>query len=149
MSKDLTSANKVSRGMASRYIKPSCIEHDKILNESFDLRDGNPPERFVSFFKIDLDTNEKMFIAANSCITMRKKPNGAIALLDIKITLEEINDEDDDIICFKEQGLPHCGLIYLVRDLTKIQEAKATLSFLAAKNFSIIKDIDSITQLGV
>lgn len=141
MSKDLI--NKIYEGIVSRYIKPSCVNVSEILNESFDLRDGNPPETFVSFFKINSDTDDNMFINANSCITMTKKLNGIITLLDIEMTLEEINDEEEDIICFREQGLPHCGLVYLVGSLTKIQEAKATLSFLAAKKFRTIKDINS------
>ncbi len=149
MSKYLINSNKISEGIASRYIKPSCIETDSILNESFDLRDGDPPEIFVSFFKIDSDEDENMFITANSCITINKKPHGAITLLDIKITLEEVNDEGDDIVCFKEQKLPHCGLIYLVKDLTKIQEAKTTLSFLATKKFCRIKDIKSIPRVKI
>lgn len=148
MSKDLIN-NNIYEGIASRYIKPSCIENNKILDDSFDLRDGKPPETFVSFFKIDLDEEQNMFIAADSCIVITKKPNGIITLLDIKITLEEINDEDDDIVCFKEQRLPHCGLIYLVKDLTKIQEAKTTLSFLATKKFRRIKDINSTPQLEI
>lgn len=142
MSNDLTIEKNILDGILSRYIKPSCIKGDAISNEAFDLRNGKPPETFVSFFKIENNTDENMFINANYCIKFEKKPAGAIILLDVANVLEEVNDEGEDIIKFFEEKLPHCGLIYLVKDTVKVQEAKTTLSYLAKKRFRLIQNIE-------
>lgn len=67
--------------------------------------------------------------------------NSAIALLGIEECLEEVNDESQDLIEFKDQDLPHCGLYYLTENLVKIQEVKTTLGFLAQSNFKKTSDI--------
>ena len=147
MSQNLTSISMHS-GNVSRYIKPSFIKDGKILNEAFDLRDRTPPEKFVSFYKIEKNEISLMFTSALVFIKMTISPNGLITILDIEEVLEFINDEDKDIIAFSEQSLPHCGLEYLTNNLTKILEAKTTLSYLAQQKYSFIKDIEKdITKL--
>ncbi|WP_321919789.1 hypothetical protein [Paraburkholderia tropica] len=66
---------------------------------------------------------------------------GSIALLEIEEALAEVNDEIEPIIGFVEKGLPHCGLVYLTPRQEKIQEAKATLCFLAKNRLSSVKTI--------
>lgn len=78
---------------------------------------------------------------AKKIIKIIKKPNGAVTILDVAKALADINDEGQDIIRFVKKGLPHCGLVYLSKSLTKIQEAKTTLSFLASERFRLVKCI--------
>jgi len=141
MSQSLVSSSNIYKGTISRYIKPSFIENKKILNETFDLRERKPPEEYVSFYLVNKGVENGIFMQAISFLRIKPNPNGAIALLDIQEVLEEINDEDDDIITFVEKKLPHCGLVYLSNNLTKIQEVKTTLSYLATSNFMYIKEI--------
>lgn len=142
MSQNLAITSKIDTGTISRYIKPSFMENGKILNEAFDLREWTPPEKFVSFYKVEENDEDKNFILAIDYLSITPKKNGAIILLDIEESLEEVNDEVEDIIAFTEQDLPHCGLIYIdEKNLTKIQEAKTTLSYLASDRFRYIRDI--------
>ncbi len=148
MSQNLTDISRINDGIVSRYIKPSLMKEGKILNEAFDLRDRTPPEEFVSFYKVEKNEINLMFTYALSFIKMTISPNGLITLFNVEEVLESINDEDDDIIAFSEQSLPHCGLEYLTNNLTKILEAKTTLSYLAQQKYSFIKDIEKdITKL--
>lgn len=150
MSQNLTDSSRINDGIVSRYIKPSLIKEGKILNEAFDLRDRTPPEEFVSFYRVEKKEINLMFISALGFIKMNISQNGLITLLDVEEVLENINDEGDDIIAFSEQNLPHCGLEYLTDNLTKIQEAKTTLSYLAQQEYSFIKDIEEdVTKLGL
>lgn len=148
MSKSLVTTSNVEEGTVSRYIKPSFIEDGKILNEAFDLRDRKPPEKYVSFYLVSKNIESDTFIQAMSFLHIVPKQNGAMILLDVQEVLEEVNDEDDELITFKEKGLPHCGLIYLSNNLTKIQEIKTTLSYLATNNFKYIKQIEKHEKLN-
>ncbi len=141
MSKNLVSASKINKGNVSRYIKPSFIEDEKILNVAFDLRDRTPPEEFVSFYLLKNSDEDSMYKEAIELLPISPKKDGAMILLDIKEALEEINDEVDEIINFVEKSLPHCGMIYLTNNLSKIQEAKTTLSYLVKNRFKLIKNI--------
>jgi len=136
--------NNLIDGIVSRYVKPSFIKNNIISNDLFDLRDMTPPEEFVSFYKVDDIDEDIRFTTAKSCLRMSISQNGAIVLLDIDEVLDEINDEEIDIISFTEQNLPHCGLNYITSSLTKIQEAKTTLSYLASQRFKFIKDIKKL-----
>lgn len=149
MSNVSTIKNEILEGIISRYIKPDWINGNDILNVAFDLRDGEPPETFVSFSKIENNTDESMFNNANCCIKFRKKPTGAIILLDVENVLEEVNDGDEDIIKFFEEKLPHCGLVYIVGDTGKVQEAKTTLSYLAKKRFRLIQNIETKKDMTI
>ena len=148
MSQSLVTTLSVDKGTVSRYVKPSCIEDGKILNEAFDLRDRKPPEKYVSFYLLSTDNQREQFSQAFSLLRMASKPNGGITLLDVEEVLEEINDEEDDIIAFFQKELPHCGLVYLSNNITKIQEAKTTLSYLATNRFEYIKNIQSYERLN-
>jgi len=140
---DILQYTSIDNGTVSRYIKPSFIRNGCIDLVSFDLRDRKPPEKFVSFHKVD-DTDEDLkFISAISYLSFTPKQNGAIILLDVEETLEEVNDEEDDFISFREKDLPHCGMIYHTNDLTKLQEVKTTLSYLALNQFKFVKDINN------
>ncbi len=141
MSNELITTFHLNHGTVSRYAKPSFIGGHTISPVLFDLRDRTPPEKFVSFYKVAEESEEERFISAVNYLTIAPKPNGAIVLLDIKKSLDEVNDEDKDIVSFTEQNLPHCGLMYLTTNLTKIQEAKTTLSYLASERFRLIKHI--------
>lgn len=142
MSKSLSvSSSKIYYGMASRYVKPSFVESSTILNEAFDLRDRTLPEKFVSFNLLNKSDENSMFHESIHFLKITPKENGAIIILDIKEALEEVNDEIENIIEFIDKILPHCGLVYLSKNLTKIQEAKTTLSYLAKDRFRFIKDI--------
>jgi len=141
VSKNLVSASKINKGIVSRYIKPSFIEDNKILNAAFDLRDRTPPEEFVSFYLLKNSDEDSMYKKAICLLPILPKKDGAMILLDIKEALEEVNDETEDIINFVEKSLPHCGMIYLTNNLSKIQEAKTTLSYLVKNRFKLIKNI--------
>jgi len=141
-------SNEVSKkfveGILSRYMKPSFVNNEYFIDTvGFDLRERTPPERYVSFYKVEKENDEENYISAISCLKITPKNNGAIILLDVAESLIEVNDEDEDIIHFIEAGLPHCGMSYLTNDLTKIQEAKTTLSFLALNKRKYIRDIDT------
>ncbi|MBO0142242.1 hypothetical protein JZX87_13830 [Agrobacterium sp. Ap1] len=123
----------ISSGTASRYIKPAWLgEAGDIQPIAFDLRDCAPPETYVSFFLTQGNDEEEHFEVAFALIRRRIRiKSGAVILMDIAECLEEVNDEDQPIISFRDQKLPHCGLFYHTPDLTKITEAKTTLCFLA------------------
>lgn len=147
MSTDLITNTYLINGIVSRYVKPSFLgDNYTISPELFDLRDGVPPEKFVSFYKVNEDSEEKEFMSAVDCLPFKPSSNGAMILLDVEASLVEVNDEDDDIISFTKQKLPHCGLNYLTNDITKIQEAKTTLSYLASDKYSFVKNIKKSSQ---
>ena len=142
MSSELITTFSLKDGTVSRYAKPSFISSYTISPVLFDLRDRTPPEKFVSFYKVEEESEEERFISALKYLNIIPKQSGAMVLLDIKKSLDEVNDEENDIVSFTEQNLPHCGLIYLTTNLTKIQEAKTTLSYLASERFRLIKHIE-------
>ncbi len=150
MSASLAISTLLVNGIVSRYVKPLFLGNNFTISpDLFDLRDGKPPEEFVSFFKVNEDNKEKNFSSAIDCLPFTPSLNGAMILLDVEESLEEVNDEEDNIISFTEQRLPHCGLIYLTTNLTKIQEAKTTLSYLATNRFSFIKDIKAKDEIVI
>jgi hypothetical protein len=134
---------KITSGKASRYIKPRWLVSDNISTEAFDLREGTPPETYVSHFMVEGKDDTDLFKSAYNIISTKitKCHVGTIALLDVPETLALVNDEEEPFIDFIEQGLPHCGLIYVTRSQEDIQEAKATLCFLARKKMRSARDI--------
>lgn len=136
----------MNKGYVSRFLKPSLIDADNSINAAaFDLRDRSPPEVYVSFYEVTGESVNVRFVSGYNSINQKfdvsNKNNAAIVLLDIFECLEEINDEEKDLITFKPQNLPHCGLFYLTTNLVKIQEIKTTLSFLASQNLKRIREI--------
>ena len=101
--------------------------------------------RLLSFYEVTGESVNVRFVSGYNSINQKfdvsNKNNAAIVLLDIFECLEEINDEEKDLITFKPQNLPHCGLFYLTTNLVKIQEIKTTLSFLASQNLKRIREI--------
>jgi hypothetical protein len=128
----------LKNGNASRYIKPRWLRSGKLSTEAFDLRDGPPPETYVSHFLVDGKNNEEIMRSAYLHISSRISlcETGSIAILNIAEALSEVNDEIENIIDFLEKNLPHCGLIYKTANQPQIQEAKATLCFLASKKLA-------------
>lgn len=132
-------------GSASRYIKPSWLEQGFLSSEAFDLRDGSPPETYVSHFLVHDSEKSSAFVLAHSIISKKLKNclSGSIAIIEIAEALEEVNDNRElmPFIDFVEKNLPHCGLVYLTTDQENIQEAKATLCVLAEKRISSVINI--------
>jgi hypothetical protein len=128
---EIVSSN-ITEGIASRFLKSIWVRGaDEVQACAFDLRES-PPEEYVSFFMISGADDEACFSNAFDIIGKKLTiDNGAVALLDIETCLLEVNDEDADIISFREKKLPHCGMYYHTDDLTKITEAKNTLRFLS------------------
>lgn len=145
MSQNLSS-RELYCGKLTRYVKPSLLSELSILASAFDLRDGEPPEIYVSFFKVAATSKQAMLTEGFQIIATRMRSglrkNGAILLLDIEECLQEVNDEDEDLIAFRPAGLPHCGLYYLTDDLSKRQEIKTTLAFLATDNYLRISQLE-------
>ncbi|WP_155637678.1 hypothetical protein [Burkholderia cepacia] len=144
MSDQVLVSKNITSGNASRYLKPKWIlDGNSISTEAFDLREGPPPETYVSHFLVASGSEDYVFTSAHEVIS-KKIANchkGGIAILEIEEALEEVNDGDTPFIEFVDKGLPHCGLVYLTPDQEKIQEAKATLSFLAKNRMSWVKVI--------
>lgn len=129
-------------GYLARRIKPSWIigtgNFFQISTEAFDLREGQPPETYVSFYQVN---SLQDFLQAKEIINF-KLPNfnGAISIFDIKDALEEVNDSEEDIIKFsKIDNNGHCGLFFITTNQSLIQEAKTTLSLLAKKHIMAVK----------
>lgn len=129
-------------GYLARRIKPSWLigtgNFFQITTEAFDLREGEPAEVYVSFFQVN---GIQDFLQAKQVISIRLPDfNGAISIFDVKDTLNEINDSNEDIIKFaKIDNNGHCGLFFITDNQTLIQEAKATLSLLAKKHIMAVK----------
>lgn len=150
----------IIQGDASRYIKPRWLISGKLSTEAFDLREGDPPETYVSHFILTEGSWSEKLKSAHSIISARisKCNAGSIAIIDIEEALDVVNDEAEPFIIFIEKGLPHCGLIYITPDQQKIQEVKATLCFLAGKRMvhaqriqdaiSNDKDVGNISASG-
>lgn len=153
MSGDKLACKSINNGNASRYIKPRWLQLGILSTEAFDLREGTPPETFVSHFIADGHSLGEIFISAYANISTRitNCDKGSIAILDICEALKEVNDEEVPFIDFVEKGLPHCGLVYITPNQQQIQEVKATLCLLARRKLTstqIIKDdISNIQQL--
>lgn len=131
----------INSGNASRYIRPAWFKNGTLSTIAFDLRMGPPPEGYVSHF-MTTGIGIECFSSAYKLISKKMAAQvGSIALLDVSEVLTEINDESEPLIKFVEQGLPHCGLIYVTASQSKIQEAKATLCILAKKNMMSTTDI--------
>lgn len=135
----------IAAGSASRYIKPRWVQGGKLSTEAFDLRDGTPPEAYVSHFLVNENSLEENFNSAHTIISKKITDcrKGGVAILEIFEVLAEVNDEAEPFIEFTEQGLPHCGLVYLTAQQEKIQEAKATLCLLAEKKLTSVKSIET------
>jgi hypothetical protein len=138
----------ISSGNASRYIRPTWFNNGFLSTEAFDLRVGPPPESYVSHF-MTKGIGIECFASAYEIISgkIKKCHQGSIAVLNVSEALAEVNDDVDPFIKFVDKGLPHCGLIYVTKDQVQIQEAKATLRFLAQKNImagiEIVKSIEA------
>lgn len=131
----------INSGNASRYIRPAWFKNGTLSTVAFDLRVGPPPEGYVSHY-MTTGIGIECFSSAHKIISKKMgAQTGSIALLDVSEVLAEVNDEAEPLIKFIEQGLPHCGLIYVTASQRQIQEAKATLCFLAQKNLMSTKDI--------
>ncbi len=138
----------IDNGNASRYIKSRWIKDGILLTEAFDLREGDPPETYVSHFMVQGASQAELFKSAYAIIATRiiKCNKGSIAILDIKKALVEVNDEAEPFIKFVEKSLPHCGLVYLTQNQEDIQEAKATLCLLAGKMLVAAQEIHNETD---
>ncbi len=128
----------ITSGSASRFIKPGWIKDGRITTEAFDLREGNPPETYVSFFLVNCGSADEQMRSAFSILSKKitKHSKWSISIIEIEDALSEINDEEMPFICFKEKGVPHCGLFYLTNTQEKILEIKATLCLLAKKRLN-------------
>lgn len=135
---------EIITGNTARYIKQKWVNAlGSVDPTAFDLR-ANPPELYVSFYMSAEIESMKFFVTSFNGISSKfRNPidSGAMARFDIKQCLEEVNDEEPAVIGFVEKNLPHCGMIYLVSDLTRILEAKATLAFLAKSNLMNVSEI--------
>jgi hypothetical protein len=149
MSGVAVACKKIGVGYASRYIKPRWILNSGISTEAFNLRDGPPPEKYVSHFMADGESNSEIFRHAYQIISKKidRCIVGGIAILDVLEALEEVNDEDELLIEFIEQGLPHCGLSFLSKNQQSIQEAKATLCVLAQSKLMMSRQIAA--EIGI
>lgn len=139
------------KGCVSRLIKPSNINGNIVKATAFDLREVTPPETYVSFFKVGEGNKESKYILGYKSIVSAFKNslsnNAAIALISIEECLENINDEDEALIEFKEKMLPHCGLYYLTSNLSKINEIKTTLAYLANINVMKVPEVKSLQKV--
>lgn len=135
MGRLVVALSAISTGTTSRLIKKSWVNQEGVQAVAFDLRDRTPPELYVSFSMTSGKNDNEHFQCACGDLSAKLKGGlkGFIALLDVANCLEEVNDEQSDIICFRDQKLPHCGLYYLTQDLQKIQEAKTTMAYLASE----------------
>jgi len=135
----------IKAGKASRFIKPAWIDAGRITTQAFDLREGNPPEPYVSHFLVS-GVGAEIFVNAHKLISKaRTCNNGSIAIIDIAEALSEINEKDEKLIKFFDQKLPHCGLVYLTSSQEEILETKATLCLLAQLNVVSVKSLLSNT----
>jgi hypothetical protein len=153
MSSGELTCKSIDNGNASRYIKPRWLDTGTLSTEAFDLREGTPPETYVSHFLAEGQSLDEIFKSAYAAISTRiaKCNKGSIAILDITEALIEVNDEAEPFIKFVEKNLPHCGLVYITPNQQQIQEAKATLCLLAGKNLAsaqIFQDqLDSLKKV--
>lgn len=133
----------IKNGNASRYIKPRWLKMGELSTEAFDLREGTPPETYVSHFIAEGLSLSEIFKSAylNISAKIEQCNKGSIAILDIHEALAEVNDEAKPLIDFIEKDLPHCGLVYVTISQQQIQEAKATLCLLAGKRLTSAKTI--------
>lgn len=139
----------IRKGVVSRLIKKSWVKQDGVQSVAFDLRERTPPELYVSFSLTCGGTDDEHLVCAYTELSRKFAggPSGFIALFDIPACLEAVNDEEFDIICFRDEKLPHCGLHYLTEDLRAIQEAKTTLAFLANERLHAVSSIKLIGKL--
>ena len=148
MTENELACKDIKAGNAARYIKPRWIDqiNGVLSTEAFDLRDVDPPETYVSHFIAEGNSSLEIFHSAYSLISqrMQKCDKGSIAILDIREALMEVNDEVEPFIAFVEKGLSHCGLKYVTSKQEKIQEAKATLCFIAKKNMKAVNSINNL-----
>lgn len=135
----------IKDGNASRYIKPRWFKNGVLSTEAFDLREGPPPELYVSHFMATGEAENEVFKSAYDLISQRISTCylGLITFLDVNEALIEVNDEAEPFIEFVDKKLPHCGLIYKTSKQEKIQEAKATLCVLAGKKITHAKSFAS------
>ncbi|MGZ8157545.1 MAG: hypothetical protein ACXWT4_01915 [Methylobacter sp.] len=132
----LACSREIDSGNASRFIKKKWLNGQIVSPSAFDLRDKTPPETYVSFYLVE--GNDHISRLDKACETIQtrtpfKNQPGAVIVLKIKTCLEEINDEAEKIITFKDETVPHCGLHYLTSDIQKVVEAKTVLCLLATE----------------
>lgn len=151
MDRLVAAVSAISTGTTSRLIKKSWVNQGSVQAVAFDLRDRTPPELYVSFSMTSGKTDDEHLHCACCDLSAKLKGGlkGFIALLDVAVCLEEINDEESDIICFRDEILPHCGLYYLTKDLQKIQEVKTAISYLASERlYEIPNEYTIKTQIS-
>lgn len=127
----------LTEGNASRFLRKKWItDEPRITPAAFDLRERTPPESYVSFFIVDGVSDEDRKLSAINVIGARldlNQQDGAITILEISECLDKINGEDINLISFRDEALPHCGLYYLSKDAAAILEAKTILCLIAKK----------------
>lgn len=85
-------STKISNGNASRHIKPRWFVADKLSTEAFDLRDGDPPETYVSHTMADGECLDDQFRSAYIGISRRRNcRNGSIAILKVTEALRRVS----------------------------------------------------------
>ena len=132
----------ISEGRAARYVKPRWRDGKTLSTQAFDLREGDPPETYVSHYLVDNKGNESFKLAYNLISRRLKRcTTGSIAIIDIEEALNEINEEELDFIKFIDADLPHCGLVFVTNDEQKVLEAKTTLCFLAEQMLMYIESL--------
>lgn len=129
----IASSIKITFGTAARLSKPRWIVNGKISEAALHLRDGDPPEKFVSFNHSTSHDKEKIRDEATKILVEKNyeiRRNSRFFYFDINEALKEINYKQE-VISFEEKDMPHCGLVYTSSDSQEIQEAKSTLCLIA------------------
>ncbi|MEA5469962.1 hypothetical protein [Spirulina sp. 06S082] len=112
--------SEIESGNVARYCKPSSLENGVPDKSAFEKRKG---EQYLSVYRLEFfqKQTEKENIAEvrnymEKKIRFNCKSNGSFAVLNIEQSKEYILEELSEIISYKEEGLPHCGLYHNTDD---------------------------------
>lgn len=112
----------------------------------FDLKDGVPPEKYVSFFSgSGVDTSNRVCDAIFQAIgRYTPAPSGNAAEMFVPKVLETVNRRKE-IVRFHQAGAPHYGMTYISQDNRDILFAKTVLCSIAESNMTAYGHCESLT----
>lgn len=114
-----------------RYAKPTSITDGNISHSLFSLRDGTPPEQYLSLFHSSShDITSQIQDACEYFSNLKFKLKNKSGFIKIDMTLAEqtINkDSNEKKISFKDEGYPHIGLYYHTENIVDIARLYTTL----------------------
>ncbi|MBP0021917.1 MAG: hypothetical protein J7647_30720 [Cyanobacteria bacterium SBLK] len=112
---------EIETGNVTRHCRPSTLEDDVPIPFAFKKRPG---EKYLSVYWLDWfnkSTEKENIIETRNYMETKArfkcKSNGSFAVLNIEQSKEYIFEELSEVMSYKAENLPHCGIYHDADDL--------------------------------